>query len=105
MDAEYTYMNKGISAMALGLMVALNKDRPVVWNTYQVITTSVVSYVINKKSQTLQPDRTCSSSLITKFRGPFSQGLKISSCECACASIENLESYWCMHMLKGDVTQ
>ena len=34
-DAEYTYMNKGISAMALALMVALNKERPVVWNTYQ----------------------------------------------------------------------
>ena len=98
-------MNKGISAMALGLMVALNKDRPVVWNTYQVINTSVVSYVIDKKSQTLQPDRTCSSSLITKFRDLFSQGLKTSSYECACASIENLESYWHMHMLKGDMTQ
>ena len=34
-DAEYTYMNPGISVMALGLMLAFNKDRPVVWNTYQ----------------------------------------------------------------------
>ena len=34
-DAEYTYMNKGISAFALAMMVALNRDKPVVWNTYQ----------------------------------------------------------------------
>jgi len=34
-DAEYTYMNQGISVMALGMMLAFNKERPVVWNTYQ----------------------------------------------------------------------
>ena len=35
-DAEYTYMNRGISAFALALMVAFNTNKPVVWNTYQV---------------------------------------------------------------------
>jgi len=34
-DAEYTYMNQGISVMALGMMLAFNKKGPVVWNTYQ----------------------------------------------------------------------
>merc|ERR550539_1481254 len=34
-DAEYTYMNQGISAMALAMMVTFNRTRPVVWNTYQ----------------------------------------------------------------------
>merc|ERR1712198_121944 len=34
-DAEYTYMNKGISAFALAMMMAFNKDKPIVWNTYQ----------------------------------------------------------------------
>jgi len=34
-DAEYTYMNPGISAVALGMMLAFNKERPIVWNTYQ----------------------------------------------------------------------
>merc|ERR1711884_162941 len=34
-DAEYTYMNPGISAVALSMMLAFNKERPVVWNTYQ----------------------------------------------------------------------
>jgi len=34
-DAEYTYMNPGISAVALGMMMAFNKEAPVVWNTYQ----------------------------------------------------------------------
>merc|ERR1719367_1615342 len=34
-DAEYTYMNKGISAFALAMMVAFNKEKPIVWNTYQ----------------------------------------------------------------------
>ena len=33
------------------------------------------------------------------------QGLKTSSCECASASREDSESYWCMCMLKCDVTQ
>lgn len=34
-DAEYTYMNPGISAVALGMMLAFNAERAVVWNTYQ----------------------------------------------------------------------
>merc|ERR1712106_691934 len=34
-DAEYTYMNQGISVMALGMMLAFNQEKPVVWNTYQ----------------------------------------------------------------------
>ena len=34
-DAEYTYMNPGISAVALAMMVTFNKDFPVVGNTYQ----------------------------------------------------------------------
>ena len=34
-DGEYTYMNPGISALALGMMMAFNKEQPVVWNTYQ----------------------------------------------------------------------
>ena len=34
-DAEYTYMNPGISAVALGLMLHFNKEKPVVANTYQ----------------------------------------------------------------------
>ena len=34
-DAEYTYMNKGISVCALALMNVFNKDRVVVANTYQ----------------------------------------------------------------------
>jgi len=34
-DAEYTYMNPGISVMALGMMLAFNKQQPLVWNTYQ----------------------------------------------------------------------
>ena len=34
-DAEYTYMNPGISAVALTMMVVFNKDAPIVGNTYQ----------------------------------------------------------------------
>ena len=34
-DGEYTYMNPGISGLALGMMLAFNHSRPVVWNTYQ----------------------------------------------------------------------
>ena len=34
-DAEYTYMNSGISAVALTMMVVFNKDAPIVGNTYQ----------------------------------------------------------------------
>jgi hypothetical protein len=34
-DAEYTYMNPGISAVALAMMVAFNKRSAVVGNTYQ----------------------------------------------------------------------
>merc|ERR1719317_426195 len=34
-DAEYTYMNPGISAAALAMMLAFNKDQAVVANTYQ----------------------------------------------------------------------
>jgi len=34
-DAEYTYMNPGISAVALAMMFVFNKESPVVWNTYQ----------------------------------------------------------------------
>jgi len=34
-DAEYTYMNPGISAIALAMMLALNKNEAVVANTYQ----------------------------------------------------------------------
>ena len=34
-DGEYTYMNPGISALALGMMMASNKEQPVIWNTYQ----------------------------------------------------------------------
>ncbi len=34
-DGEYTYMNPGISAIALALMMHYNKELPVVANTYQ----------------------------------------------------------------------
>ena len=34
-DAEYTYMNPGISAVALAMMMAHNGERPAVGNTYQ----------------------------------------------------------------------
>lgn len=34
-DAEYTYMNPGISAVALSMMVAFNQTKSVVCNTYQ----------------------------------------------------------------------
>ncbi len=34
-DAEYTYMNPGISAVALAMMVNFNTSSPVVGNTYQ----------------------------------------------------------------------
>ena len=34
-DAEYTYMNPGISVGALAMMLAFNKDEVVVANTYQ----------------------------------------------------------------------
>lgn len=34
-DGEYTYMNPGISAIALGMMMKYNKLKPVVANTYQ----------------------------------------------------------------------
>ena len=34
-DAEYTYMNKGISVFALAMMRVFNRDGPVVGNTYQ----------------------------------------------------------------------
>ena len=34
-DAEYTYMNDGISAFALALMIKYNKSSPIVGNTYQ----------------------------------------------------------------------
>ena len=38
-----------------------------------------------------------------KFIGK--QGLKTSGCERAYASKENLESYWCMRMLKCEVSE
>ena len=34
-DAEYTYMNDGISLMALGMMYHYNKSKAYVGNTYQ----------------------------------------------------------------------
>ncbi len=34
-DAEYTYMNPGISAVALAMMVNYNTSSAVVGNTYQ----------------------------------------------------------------------
>ena len=34
-DAEYTYMNPGISAVALAMMVSFNTKSAVVGNTYQ----------------------------------------------------------------------
>ena len=34
-DAEYTYMNDGISLMALGMMCHYNKSKAYVGNTYQ----------------------------------------------------------------------
>lgn len=34
-DAEYTYLNPGISALTLAMMVAFNKEKPLVGNTYQ----------------------------------------------------------------------
>ncbi len=34
-DAEYTYMNVGIAAVALALMVVYNKEQPMVGSTYQ----------------------------------------------------------------------
>ena len=34
-DGEYTYMNPGISAVALSMMLAFNKNKAVVCNTYQ----------------------------------------------------------------------
>ena len=34
-DAEYTYMNPGISCVALALMVVYNRGQVVVGNTYQ----------------------------------------------------------------------
>ena len=34
-DGEFTYMNPGISAVALAMMVAFNKDKAIVCNTYQ----------------------------------------------------------------------
>ena len=34
-DGEYTYMNPGISAVALAMMLAFNKKKAVVCNTYQ----------------------------------------------------------------------
>ena len=34
-DGEYTYMNPGISAVALSMMVAFNQKNAVVCNTYQ----------------------------------------------------------------------
>ena len=34
-DGEYTYMNPGISAVALSMMVAFNQKNSVVCNTYQ----------------------------------------------------------------------
>ena len=34
-DAEYTYMNPGISAAALAMMMDINQDDAVVANTYQ----------------------------------------------------------------------
>ena len=34
-DGEFTYMNPGISAVALAMMVAFNQNKAVVCNTYQ----------------------------------------------------------------------
>ena len=34
-DGEFTYMNPGISAVALSMMVAFNQKKAVVCNTYQ----------------------------------------------------------------------
>jgi hypothetical protein len=34
-DAEYTYMNDGISTVALALMSIYNKSQPLIGNTYQ----------------------------------------------------------------------
>ncbi|GBM08556.1 Proline dehydrogenase 1, mitochondrial [Araneus ventricosus] len=34
-DAEFTYLNEGLSALALGAAAAFNSSAPVVWNTYQ----------------------------------------------------------------------
>ena len=34
-DGEFTYMNPGISAVALAMMVAFNQSKAVVCNTYQ----------------------------------------------------------------------
>ena len=35
MDAEFTYVNSGISLLTLALMARHNQQRPLVWNTYQ----------------------------------------------------------------------
>uniref|UniRef100_A0A8D0HG10 Proline dehydrogenase n=1 Tax=Sphenodon punctatus TaxID=8508 RepID=A0A8D0HG10_SPHPU len=34
-DAEYTYVNPALSLVTLAMMVAWNRERPWVWNTYQ----------------------------------------------------------------------
>ena len=44
-DGEYTYMNPGISALALGMMIAFNSERPVVWNTYQCYLTAALDTI------------------------------------------------------------
>jgi len=44
-DGEYTYMNPGISAIALGMMMHYNKELPVVANTYQCYLKVSVSYI------------------------------------------------------------
>ncbi|KFM71178.1 putative proline dehydrogenase 2, partial [Stegodyphus mimosarum] len=34
-DAEYTYLNPGLSALTLAAVAAFNRDSSIVWNTYQ----------------------------------------------------------------------
>ncbi|XP_022247554.1 hydroxyproline dehydrogenase-like isoform X2 [Limulus polyphemus] len=34
-DAEYTYINPGLSLLTLAMMVAFNQQFPLIWNTYQ----------------------------------------------------------------------
>ena len=44
-DGEFTYMNPAISALALGMMMVLNTESPVVWNTYQCYLRSTLDSV------------------------------------------------------------
>ena len=47
-DAEYTYMNQGISAVALGMMMAFSKDKPLIWNTYQCYLKAALDTITNE---------------------------------------------------------